>query len=72
MTMMTLVGRVIGMRDAIADSDVEGDADAVDPLVSAYRHDVHKLRARALGRVAERYCSKSEFKVKSLTPTRSI
>jgi hypothetical protein len=30
------------------------------------------LRTRALGRVAERYCSTSEFKVKSLTPTRSI
>jgi hypothetical protein len=30
------------------------------------------LRTRALGRVAERYCSKSEFRVKSLTPTRSI
>ena len=30
------------------------------------------LRTRALGRVAERYCSKSEFKVKSLSPTRSI
>lgn len=30
------------------------------------------LRTRALGRVAERYCSKSEFNVKSLTPTRSI
>jgi hypothetical protein len=30
------------------------------------------LRTRALGRVAERYCSKSEFKVKPLTPTRSI
>ena len=30
------------------------------------------LRTRALGRVAERYCSKSEFKVKSLTPTRSM
>ncbi len=30
------------------------------------------LRTRALGRVAERYCSKSEFKVKSLTPTRAI
>jgi len=30
------------------------------------------LRTRALGRVAERYCPKSEFKVKSLTPTRSI
>lgn len=30
------------------------------------------LRTRALGRVAERYCSKSEFNVKSLTPTTSI
>ncbi|UPV73930.1 hypothetical protein M0R89_15490 [Halorussus limi] len=30
------------------------------------------LRTRALGRVAERYCSKSEFKVKSLTPTREV
>jgi uncharacterized protein YprB with RNaseH-like and TPR domain len=28
------------------------------------------LRTRAVGRVAERYCAKSEFKVKSLTPTR--
>lgn len=30
------------------------------------------LRTRALGQVAERYCSKSEFRVKSLTPTRSM
>jgi len=30
------------------------------------------LRTRALGSVAERYCSKSEFKVKSLTPTREV
>jgi hypothetical protein len=29
------------------------------------------LRTRALGQVAERYCSKSEFDVKSLTPTRA-
>jgi len=28
------------------------------------------LRTRAVGRVAERYCAKSEFQVKSLTPTR--
>ncbi len=27
------------------------------------------LRTRALGRLAERYCSKSDFKLKSLTPT---
>lgn len=30
------------------------------------------LRTRTVGQIAERYCSKSEFKVKSLTPTRSI
>lgn len=29
------------------------------------------LRTRALGQVAERYCSKSDFGVKSLTPTRA-
>jgi len=29
------------------------------------------LRTRSLSRVAERYCSKSEFRVKSLTPTRA-
>ena len=29
------------------------------------------LRTQALGRVAERYCSKSDFGVKSLTPTRA-
>jgi hypothetical protein len=29
------------------------------------------LRTRDLGRLAEQYCSKSEFNVKSLTPTRS-
>jgi len=29
------------------------------------------LRTRELGRLAEQYCSKSEFNVKSLTPTRS-
>ncbi|QKG93500.1 hypothetical protein HPS36_11725 [Halorubrum salinarum] len=29
------------------------------------------LRTRGLGRLAERYCAKSEFDVKSLTPTRT-
>jgi hypothetical protein len=28
------------------------------------------LRTRELGTLAERYCSKSDFKLKSLTPTR--
>jgi len=35
------------------------------------RHNVADvLRTQAVGRVAERYCAKSEFQVKSLTPTR--
>lgn len=29
------------------------------------------LRTRAIGQITERYCAKSEFQVKSLTPTRS-
>ena len=38
------------------------------PLVLHNVADV--LRTQALGRVAERYCGKAEFNVKSLTPTR--
>ncbi|ELZ48842.1 hypothetical protein C464_05510 [Halorubrum coriense DSM 10284] len=38
------------------------------PLVLHNVADV--LRTRALGRVAERYCSKADFNVKSLSPTR--
>lgn len=30
------------------------------------------VRTQALGRVTERYCSKAEFNVKSLTPTRGV
>lgn len=45
---------------------------AVSEFVAERFSDGDVLRTRALGRVAERYCSKSEFKVKSLTPTRSI
>jgi len=64
-----------------ADGDLDPFDDSVEavaafedgrfaPLVLHNVADV--LRTRALGRVAERYCSKSEFNVKSLTPTRSI
>ena len=42
----------------------------VDALVLHNVSDV--LRTRALARLAEQYCSKSDFNVKSLTPTRSI
>ena len=64
-----------------ADGDLDPFDDSVEavaafedgrfaPLVLHNVADV--LRTRALGRAAERYCSKSEFNVKSLTPTRSI
>ncbi len=49
--MMTLVGRVVGMRDAVIDAEVEVDADAVDPLVSAYRHDGVRTAKNGLTRV---------------------
>jgi len=68
-----LCGRSYGDVDPFDDS-VEAVATFEDgrfaPLVLHNVADV--LWTRALGRVAERYCSKSEFKVKSLTPTRSI
>jgi len=65
----------------------DGEYGAVDPFdgseaaVAAFQngwfaelalHNVADvLRTQALGRVAERYCSKSDFGVKSLTPTRA-
>lgn len=62
-----------------------GDFNAIDPFVESAEaveafeegrtadlvtHNVADvLRTRALGRLAEQYCAKSEFNVKSLTPT---
>ena len=68
-----LCGGSYGDVDPFADSEeaVAAFEDGrFDTLVLHNVADV--LRTRALGRVAERYCSKSEFKVKSLTPTRSM
>jgi hypothetical protein len=64
-----------------------GDADAVDPFtdssaaVEAFEdgrfaplvlHNIADvLRTQELGRLAQRYCSKSDFNLKSLTPTRA-
>ena len=62
-----------GELDPFADSAeavTAYDDGRFDALVLHNVSDV--LRTRALGRVAERYCSKSDFNVKSLTPTRSI
>jgi uncharacterized protein YprB with RNaseH-like and TPR domain len=63
----------------------DGDLNTIDPftesgeaveafedgrLTDLVMHNVADvLRTRALGRLAERYCAKSEFDVKSLTPT---
>ena len=73
---------LVGVYDLLCD---EGDSDldpfaesaeAVDAFVAGdfaalVKHNVADiLRTKALGRLAERYCSKSEFQVKSLTPTR--
>jgi len=77
-------GGLVTAYDVLCDGSY-GDLDPFDDSVEAVAafedgrfaelvlHNVADvLRTRALGRVAERYCSKSEFKVKSLTPTRSI
>ena len=65
--------------DEYADVDpFDESSDAVPAFANGWfeelvQHNVADvLRTRALGRVAERYCSKSEFQVKSLTPTREL
>lgn len=59
--------------DPFADSKEAVTAFEDGQFTSLVLHNVADvLRTRAVGRVAERYCSKSEFKMKSLTPTRSM
>jgi uncharacterized protein YprB with RNaseH-like and TPR domain len=75
------LGSVYGLLCDGAYGDVD-PFDGSDAAVAAFengwfaelvQHNVADvLRTRALGRVAERYCSKSEFQVKSLTPTREV
>jgi uncharacterized protein YprB with RNaseH-like and TPR domain len=56
--------------DPFADSGEAVEAFADGRLVDLVVHNVvDVLRTQAIGRVAERYCGKSEFTVKSLTPT---
>lgn len=58
--------------DPFADSAEAAAAYANGDLEALVMHNVADiLRTRALGQITERYCSKSEFQVKSLTPTRS-
>jgi len=62
-----------GNLDPFADSKEAVTAFEDGQFTSLVLHNVADvLRTRAVGRVAERYCSKSEFKVKSLTPTRPM
>jgi len=61
-----------GDVDPFADSKEAVAAFADGRFADLVLHNVADvLRTQALGRVAERYCAKSEFQVKSLTPTRS-
>ncbi|NIC00954.1 hypothetical protein [Halobacterium sp. R2-5] len=75
------VGDLVNVYEVLCDGEYSG----LDPFedsqeaVTAYEdgqfeelvlHNVADiLRTRSLGRLAERYCSKSDFKLKSLTPT---
>jgi uncharacterized protein YprB with RNaseH-like and TPR domain len=56
--------------DPFTDSAAAVDAYADGEFTALVKHNVADiLRTQALGRLAERYCSKSDFQVKSLTPT---
>lgn len=84
----TVAGDEFGELAAVYDVLCDGDYGTMDPFedsdeaVAAYvegrlaelaLHNVADvLRTRCLGQVSERYCSKSEFQVKALTPTRAI
>lgn len=68
-----LCGGPHGDLDPFDDSSEAVTAFEDGRFAELVRHNVADvLRTRALGRVTEQYCSKSEFDVKSLTPTRSI
>jgi uncharacterized protein YprB with RNaseH-like and TPR domain len=60
----------LNKTDPFADSGEAVEAFADGRLVDLVVHNVvDVLRTQAVGRAAERYCGKSEFTVKSLTPT---
>jgi len=67
-----LVGGDLTTRDPFDDSAeavTAFEASEFEPLVQHNIADI--LRTDALATVAERYCSKSDFKLKSLSPTRA-
>jgi DNA polymerase III epsilon subunit-like protein len=60
----------LGVRDPFSESAKAVTAFDDGRFTDIVLHNVADvLRTRALGRLAERYCSRSDFSVKSLTPT---
>jgi len=67
----TLCEGQYGDLDPFAESEEAVTAYEEDRFADVVVHNVADvLRTRELGKLAERYCSKSDFKLKSLTPTR--
>jgi uncharacterized protein YprB with RNaseH-like and TPR domain len=65
----TLCTGTAGELDPFDDSAAAVEAFETGAYADLVRHNVvDVLRTRALGRLAQRYCSKSDFQVKSLTP----
>lgn len=66
----TLCDGAVGTTDPFADSQEAVTAFENGRFVDLVVHNVADVRrTRQLGLVAERYCSKSDFQLKSLTPT---
>lgn len=65
----TLCSGDVSDRDPFDDSAEAVTAFENGAYADVVRHNVvDVLRTRALGRLAQRYCSKSDFQLKSLTP----
>ncbi len=68
----TLVGGTLTELDPFETSAEAVDAFEAGDFESLVQHNIADiLRTQALATVAEQYCSKSDFKLKSLSPTRS-
>lgn len=68
----TLVGGKLTELDPFETSAEAVDAFEAGDFESLVQHNIADiLRTQALATVAEKYCSKSDFKLKSLSPTRS-
>ncbi len=64
-----LIGSGLTELDPFVDSEEAVDAWEKEDFESLVRHNVADIRrTRALMRLAERYCSKSDFAMKSLDP----